>query len=481
MTKSILLTGGLLFLGAAMSFGQNVGIANDKTPPHPSAMLEVKATNKGLLIPRVDLTDVNDKVTIANPAATLLVYNIASNDKEFPQGPGYYYNANEKNDGNAVWVKLLDSQFTTPWLLGGNNDIDAAIHFVGSTNDADVVFKRGGVEGLRLAQGGAMLATGSAVGGITPAQGAGRRLMWIPAKAAFRAGEVTNANWDDANVGLRSFAGGYNTYASGEGSTTMGGNTRAEGLYSTAMGFQTIAAVEYSTAMGLETTASGYISTAMGSYTKAEGTHSTAMGASTTAIGNYSTAMGYSTKAEGAHSTAMGYSTKAEGPHSTAMGSNTVASGDTSTAMGAGTTASGINSTAMGFATKASSENSTAMGHNTVASGLSSTAMGWLTTASGSRSTAMGFATTASGEQSTAMGRQTTASGVGSTAMGFQTIAEAASSLVTGRYNVKQNLPLDASPLPTDKVFQIGNGTADNSRSDAFLYVAMVMLRWRVS
>ncbi|MBK7884927.1 MAG: hypothetical protein IPJ81_14955 [Chitinophagaceae bacterium] len=180
------------------SDAQGVSIADDKTPPHPSAMLEVKATNKGLLIPRVDLTDKNDKVTIASPAATLLVYNIASNDKEFPQGPGYYYNANVKNDGDAVWVKLLDSQFNTPWLLGGNNDIDAAIHFVGSTNAADVVFKRGEVEGVRLAQGGAMLATGSAVGGITPAQGAGRRLMWVPAKS-FRAGEVTNANWDNAN------------------------------------------------------------------------------------------------------------------------------------------------------------------------------------------------------------------------------------------------------------------------------------------
>jgi hypothetical protein len=222
MTKSILLTGGLLFLGAAMSFGQNVGINQTGVKADASAMLDVSSPNKGLLIPRVDLTDKYDKVTIANPAATLLVYNIASNDKEFPQGSGYYYNANEKNEGDAFWVRLLDSEFSTPWLLGGNNDIDAAIHFVGSTNAADVVFKRGEVEGVRLAQGGAMLATGSAVGGITPAQGAGRRLMWIPAKAAFRVGEVTAADWDDANVGLSSFASGYNTRASGYHSTAMG-------------------------------------------------------------------------------------------------------------------------------------------------------------------------------------------------------------------------------------------------------------------
>jgi hypothetical protein len=431
MTKSILLTGGLLSLGAAMSFGQNVGIANDKTPPHPSAMLEVKATNKGLLIPRVDLTDKNDKVTIANPAATLLVYNIATNGSEFPQGPGYYYNANEKNDGDAVWVKLLDSQFTTPWLLGGNNDIDAAIHFVGSANDADVVFKRGGVEGVRLTRGGAMLATGS-IDGATPAQGAGRRLMWIPAKAAFRAGEVIDANWDNANVGLRSFAGGYNTSASGEGSTAMGVGAMAFGYTSTAMGLETIAAGKYSTAMGYETTASGENSTAMGYGTIASGKFSTAMGIKTTASGDTSTAMGYNTVASGLISTAMGEITTASGWSSTAMGYNTTASGVTSTAIGFLTTASGLTSTAMGYQTIAYGAKSTAMGHKTTAEGLVSTAMGYGTTASGLISTAMGWYTTASGDRSTSMGVGTTASGDTSTAMGWLTTASGGVSTAMG-------------------------------------------------
>ncbi|MBK7884930.1 MAG: tail fiber domain-containing protein [Chitinophagaceae bacterium] len=468
MTKSILLTGGLLFWGATMAFGQNVGINHTGVKADASAMLDVSSPNKGLLIPWVDLTDKNDKVTIANPAATLLVYNIASNGSEFPQGPGYYYNANEKNDGNAVWVKLLDSQFTTPWLLGGNNDIDAAIHFVGSANDADVVFKRGEVEGVRLTRGGAMLAIGSAVGGITPTQGAGQRLMWIPAKAAFRAGEVSNADWDDANVGLRSFAGGYNTSASGGISTAMGSETSASGGISTAMGFNTRASGAFSTAMGSSTAASGGNSTAMGFETVAFGTSSTVMGSGTFAFGDVSTAMGLGAVASGTSSTAMGANTKASGDYSTAMGYGTSALGNTSTAMGFETTASGDISTAMGYNTTASDAFTTAMGFETTATGGASTAMGYNTTASGITSTAMGRQTTASGSTSTAMGSGTTAFGKESTAMGFQTIAEAAYSLAIGGYNAKQNFPPDAPPSPTDKVFQIGNGTADFLRSDAF-------------
>ncbi|MBK7884929.1 MAG: tail fiber domain-containing protein [Chitinophagaceae bacterium] len=452
MTKSILLIGGLLFLGAAMSFGQNVGINQTGVKADASAMLDVSSPNKGLLIPRVDLTDKYDNVTIASPAATLLVYNIASNDKEFPQGPGYYYNANVKNEGDAFWVRLLDSEFNTPWLLGGNNDIDAAIHFVGSTNAADVVFKRGEVEGVRLAQGGAMLATGSAVGGITPAQGAGRRLMWIPAKAAFRAGEVTNANWDNANVGLRSFAGGYNTVASGEGSTAMGRQTTASGSNSTAMGRQTTASGQNSTAMGSTTTAFGVTSTAMGSNTVASGDTSTAMGQQTIASGQNSTAMGSITTASGEISTAMGRQTTAFGKRSTAMGNNTTASGDNSTAMGSYTKAEGLNSTAMGFRTTvtpagtnstamgsnttASDQNSTAMGEETIASGFVSTAMGSNTIAEGTYSTAMGFKTTASGSKSTAMGEETIASGEKSTAMGFKTTASGYHSTAMGRNTI---------------------------------------------
>jgi hypothetical protein len=71
--------------------------------------------------------------------------------------------------------------------------------------------------------------------GPTPTSGAGTRLMWIPAKAAFRAGLVTGVAWDNANVGLYSFATGVDALASGTGSAAIG-DGNASGPYSLALG-----------------------------------------------------------------------------------------------------------------------------------------------------------------------------------------------------------------------------------------------------
>ena len=57
------------------------------TTPHASAKLEVNATNKGFLPPRVILTSTTDATTIASPAEGLLVYNLGSVGLQ----AGYYY------------------------------------------------------------------------------------------------------------------------------------------------------------------------------------------------------------------------------------------------------------------------------------------------------------------------------------------------------------------------------------------------------
>ena len=188
-----------------------------------------------------------------------------------------------------------------------------------------------------------------------------------------------------------------------------------------------------------------------------------------TASGNYSTAMGDNSTASGNSSTAMGDNSTASGSRSTAMGIDTEASGDFSTAMGAGTTASGTWSTAMAYNTTASGNSSTAMGDNSTASGSRSTAMGAGTTASGDYSTAMGDNSTASGTWSTAMGLNTTASGTASTAMGENTTASDTSSLVIGAYNLLgSTVTNNAIEFSTSNTaFVIGNGTANDSRSDA--------------
>lgn len=100
-----------------------------------------------------------------------------------------------------------------------------------------------------------------------PLSGAGWRLMWYGARAAFRAGAVEGAQWDRHNVGNYSVAMGYNTTASG--SVALGHLTTASGQHSTALGVLTRAEGESSFATGYNTHAYGNNSTAMGTYVQA--------------------------------------------------------------------------------------------------------------------------------------------------------------------------------------------------------------------
>ena len=292
--------------------------------------------------------------------------------------------------------------------LGGNTANET--YDVTDSND-NLLFRVQGDKGA--------LFTGTFGTGTIPATGAGTRLMWYAAKAAFRVGYVGGTQWDDANIGDYSIGLGRKTTARGYASIALGDSTTASGIASFATGFITEASGIYSTALGGSTTASGAISTAMGS--------------GSIASGDFSTAAGDGVLASGGSSTAMGFTTEASGDYSTAMGDVTIASGSSSTAIGVSTVASGIGSTAMGNMTKASGLVSTAMGWSTTASGESSTAMGLSTTASGHYSTAMGGGTTASGYNSTAMGDNTEASGISSTAMGTYTTASGDRSTAIGR------------------------------------------------
>jgi hypothetical protein len=59
-----------------ISAQQGVAINTDGSSPHASAMLEIKSTNKGLLIPRMTSSE---RGAIVSPALGLLVYETTSN------------------------------------------------------------------------------------------------------------------------------------------------------------------------------------------------------------------------------------------------------------------------------------------------------------------------------------------------------------------------------------------------------------------
>ncbi|MGE0360331.1 MAG: tail fiber domain-containing protein [Vicinamibacterales bacterium] len=199
-----------------------------------------------------------------------------------------------------------------------------------------------------LRSDGGFLAAGLTGVGTIPGVGPGARMMWYPGKAAFRAGTVAGAQWDDANVGSGSMAMGQSSVASGYASTALGVSTTASGQASTALGDGTVASGSSSTAMGNDTAASGAASTAMGDETVASGASSTAMGDETEASGVSSTAMGSATRASGIWSTAMGVSTTATGSGSLVAGNSSGAGGTDAIALGLRVNANGTGSVVLG-------------------------------------------------------------------------------------------------------------------------------------
>lgn len=82
---------------AQQGFGTNT--------PNRSSAIEIKSTNKGLLIPRIALTSNTDQTTINNPANSLLVYNTTSTTAS-GLNTGYYY----WNGAAAKWIPFVDGQ-----------------------------------------------------------------------------------------------------------------------------------------------------------------------------------------------------------------------------------------------------------------------------------------------------------------------------------------------------------------------------------
>jgi hypothetical protein len=79
------------FLLTTVAMSQ-VAISTDNTGPDPSAGLDVKFSNKGLLTPRVELTAPYVAAPVVSPAIGLLVYNTATAGNP-PDNvvPGYYF------------------------------------------------------------------------------------------------------------------------------------------------------------------------------------------------------------------------------------------------------------------------------------------------------------------------------------------------------------------------------------------------------
>lgn len=97
------------------------------TTPDASAKLDVSATNKGFLPPRIALTATNAASPVTSPATGLLVYNTAiTNNASNNVAPGYYF------WNGSAWVAILGNVTTSS--ISGNGTTTTLTNFGAEVN-----------------------------------------------------------------------------------------------------------------------------------------------------------------------------------------------------------------------------------------------------------------------------------------------------------------------------------------------------------
>ena len=221
---------------------------------------------------------------------------------------------------------------------------------------------------------------------------------------------------------------------------------------------------------GNSSTAAANFSFAAGALNKVQNNYASAFGAFNTSTGTGSLAAGEQNTASGNNSVSLGNNNTSSGGGSFAVGQTNISSGENSIALGNSNTASGSNSIAMGIQSKATADNAFALGQGAKATTQASVAIGPNAQAQALNSFAIGPDTSASGQYAFAMGNATTAAGLSSFSLGHGTRASNMSGFSIGQFNTVDGAPEPGSYTNMAKrLFTIGNGSSDASRSDAFM------------
>lgn len=104
MKRTIFFTLVITIALANTCFAQSVAINNDGSIPHGSAMLDIKSTSRGLLLPRMTTAQ---RIAITTPALGLKVFDTDTKSFWFHNGTG--------------WIELAAGSTTNFWTLNGSD------------------------------------------------------------------------------------------------------------------------------------------------------------------------------------------------------------------------------------------------------------------------------------------------------------------------------------------------------------------------
>jgi len=260
-------------------FSQSFAINTDGSAANASALLDVKSTLKGMLIPRMSRTERN---AIASPATGLLIF------QNSPDSIGFYY-----YNGTAwTWILSNANSDLLAWKTGGNSGTLDASHFIGTTDNVPFNIKVNNQKAGRI-----------------------DHISWN-SFYGYQSGNAVTSGIHNTAMGYQSLISnttGTNNTAIG----TLAANSNTTGDQNTAMGYGSM----YDNTVGIYNTAYGFYAL----YQNKAGSNATAIGVqsmlyannTTTPFINNNVAVGYeSLKGNapasgntGLNNTALGYQT----------------------------------------------------------------------------------------------------------------------------------------------------------------------------
>ena len=303
-----------LFLGVSLPCMQaQVSINTDDSEPDSSAMLDVKSTDKGILIPR--LTS-EQRTNISHPADGLLVYDSETRSFWYFEDSTWQeirstVNDPEPSQADSLWVKTANFSAylaDNDNLVTGNQSLAFGLRDTVMADQAIALGRDNRASGRQSA----------AIGEGNTADDESA-MAFGEDNAALAEASVAMGDGNGA-LGEAALALGYENGVFGATAIGMGHRNLVFGDTSWAIGNYNVVDEPYSFALGSENLASDTAAFVMGCFNEATGYGSFAIGNGTIASAFGAMAFGFETEAQGANSQAFGSFTTAYSGFETVFG-----------------------------------------------------------------------------------------------------------------------------------------------------------------
>ncbi|MEK6452390.1 MULTISPECIES: hypothetical protein [unclassified Myroides] len=141
-------------VSAQQGFGTNA--------PHKSSAVDIVSSKRGLLIPRIDIAELDKAAPVSDPADALMVYN-----KGTQTAPGFYYWDAKFNNNTGRWVRFVSSNSGSAVTVTEGNNVTVEKTTNGHDTDYKVSVKGGDKDGKVL---------------VTKIDGSNSTTVWIDPK-----------------------------------------------------------------------------------------------------------------------------------------------------------------------------------------------------------------------------------------------------------------------------------------------------------